>query len=484
MSIEKDMATLALDIAGHLKADFADVRICLVKNQSLNMRNGILKQLFQSENYGIGVRFLKNGAWGFSSSSEINRDSVEKVVYQASEISNASLICLKTPIRLAEAEIQRDRYESPCQIDPFTVPLDDKINLLNELDLLLASVKGINIRLSSLDFYLKDQLYMNTEGSIIEQKIIHSGGGISASAISESEVQTRSYPNSWRIQAKSRGWEFIEELKLKENAIRIGEEAVQLLKARQCPQGEMDVIIGGSQLALQIHESVGHPLEFDRVIGYETNFAGDTFVNVTDIGKLLYGSPWVNIYSHSDTPGFLGSFGYDDEGTKSRSFDLIREGILVDFLTSRETAIHLGRKSNGTARAEDWSKIPLIRMTNISLKPGEWELEDLIADTKNGLFMDMNRTWSIDNRRCNFQFGCEIGWLIKNGKIVEMVKNPQYTGITTKFWNSCDAICNQKYWDVWAIVNCGKGQPTQSMRVAHGASPARFRKVKVGVGYD
>jgi TldD protein len=234
-------------------------------------------------------------------------------------------------------------------------------------------------------------------------------------------------------------------------------------------------------MALQVHESCGHPTELDRALGTEISLAGGSFMTVDKLNKLKYGSDIVNINADATTKGGLGTFGYDDEGVKAQRAPIIKKGKFVGYLTSRETAPVIKQRSNGTMRADGWNRIPIIRMTNHNLEPGTWELDDLIKDTKNGIFFDINKSWSIDDKRLNFQFGVEAAWEIKNGKLAGMLKNATYTGITPEFWNSCDAICNKNHWHIWGIPNCGKGEPMQTAHVAHGTSPARFRKVKVGV---
>ena len=267
---------------------------------------------------------------------------------------------------------------------------------------------------------------------------------------------------------------------------RVAEESVALLKADQCPAGVKDIILDSSQLGLQIHESIGHPIELDRVLGTEANFAGMSFLTIEKLGTLKYASDIVNVVADATPahgPG-LGTFAYDDEGVPAQCTPIIKDGQFVGYLSSRETASAVGlQRSSGAMRAESWNRIPLIRMTNVSILPGTWKPEDLIADTDDGIYMETNRSWSIDDRRYNFQFGTEIGWEIRGGKKTRMLKNPSYGGITTDFWNSCDAICGPEYWTLWGTPNCGKGQPMQTMGTGHGASPARFRKVQVGVAY-
>jgi len=302
------------------------------------------------------------------------------------------------------------------------------------------------------------------------------GGGIIAIARKDDEVQTVSYPSSHDGGWAAAGYEHIEGLNLIENAQSVREHAVSLLDAPDCPVGEYDLIIGGPQLALQIHESCGHPTELDRALGTEISLAGGSFMQPDRLGKLKYGSDKVNLYGDSTIPGGLGTFGWDDEGVPAQRFDLVKKGLFVGYQTSRETATTLGGASNGTMRADGWSRIPLIRMTNINLAPDPDgpTVDELIADTKRGIYLQVNKSWSIDDLRLNFSFGCESGILIENGKPVGYIKNPVYTAITPVFWGSCDAVCNDESWTVYGVPNCGKGHPSQTMRVGHGC----FRKEK------
>jgi len=295
------------------------------------------------------------------------------------------------------------------------------------------------------------------------------------------EAQRRSYPNSFGGDFATRGYEFIEEMKLVDNAERVREEAVALLSASPCPDTRTSIIIAGPMMALQVHESCGHPTELDRALGTEISLAGGSFMTVDKLNKLKYGSDIVNITADATCPGGLGTFGYDDEGVKAQRTPLVKNGLFVGYLTSRETAPVIKKRSNGAMRADGFNRLPIIRMTNINLEPGTWKLADLIADTESGIFFDINKSWSIDDRRLNFQFGVEAAWEIKNGALGALYKNAVYTGITPEFWNSCDAICDENHWHIWGVPNCGKGEPMQTAHVAHGAAPARFRNVKVGV---
>lgn len=470
----------SINILKRKGVDYADLRKVRSQSQRIKVKNGEVEGISSRESSGFGIRVLKDGAWGFSSSAVISEEEIERVASEALRIASASASVNKDKSKLSDAEPWVDVYRSSYLEDPFQVPLEEKIGLLMKA---VEAMKGDEIKVAegSLAFDRNWKLFLNTEGAEIDQVITQSGGGIVATASDGQQVQKRSYPNSSGGDLATKGYEFIRNLRLAENAERVKEEAIALLSAPECPEGEMDVIIGGSQLALQVHESCGHPTELDRVLGSEISYAGGSFLTLEKLNNLQYGSTLVNITADATIKGGLGTFGYDDEGVRAQRSYLVREGLFVGYLTSRETALVLGQRSNGTMRADGWNRIPLIRMTNINLEPGEWNLDDLIADTREGIYLDTNKSWSIDDLRLNFQFGTEIGWLIKRGKRGKMVKNPIYTGITPQFWKSCDAICNRESWHIWGIPNCGKGEPSQIMKVAHGTSPARFRKMKVGV---
>ncbi len=365
--------------------------------------------------------------------------------------------------------------------DPFAVDLSEKVALLTRASEEMRRVEGIAVASASTEIGRIRKLFASTEGSYIEQDLVETGCLMEATAVGGGEVQNRSYPNSVGRHMGTEGWELVERFDLPGNAGRIAEEAAALLQADQCPSGEMTVILDGSQTALQVHESCGHPIELDRVFGTEAAFAGTSFLTTDKLGTFRYGSEAVNISIDATIPGGLGTFGYDDEGVPAQRAVVVDRGVFVGYLTSRETAAKLGGRSNGAARASGWDRIPLIRMTNVNLEPGEWSLDDLITDTDDGVYMQTNRSWSIDDKRLNFQFGTETAWEIKGGKLGRMLKNPTYTGTTPQFWGSCDAVCGGDSWMVWGVPNCGKGQPEQVGHVGHGAAPARFRNVRVGL---
>ena len=472
------------NIIHHLKTkkvDYGDARYVFTTHQSINVKDQTVEAITSNDNMGVGIRVIVDGCWGFAATSSLADDDLIKTANLAMKIAKASALTKRENVRLAEVEPFVDKYETKVKVDPFSVPLDEKLNLLLEINKVLRANKAIKIAQASLDFYRTNKMFCSTEGALIEQQIVESGGGYEATALGAGEAQRRSYPNSHRGDYACAGYEFIRGMNLLQNAERVADEAAALIKAKDCPAMDTAVIINGSQMALQVHESCGHPTELDRVLGTEISLAGGSFMTLEKYGKLKYGSPLVTIVADSTIAGGLGSFGYDDEGVKACRADIIREGMHTGYQTSRETAPLINQHSNGCMRADGWHSIPLIRMTNINLEPGNWEFNDLIADTKSGLLLDMNKTWSIDDRRLNFQFGTEVAWEIKNGKLGQMYKNPVYTGITPEFWNSCDAICNKSHWHIWGIPSCGKGEPMQTAHVAHGTSPARFNNVSVGV---
>jgi TldD protein len=471
----------ALNSATVNGAQYADVRVVENKTETLRTRNGTVDIQESSETIGIGLRVLIDGGWGFASTRNLKGEEIDRMTAQALGIARASAIAAGEQIDLGPAVASTGLYETPIEIDPFSISGSEKINLLLEADKIMGAVPGISARTGNLVFIREHKWFANSDGAFTEQTIYETGGGIMAVAVGEGEVQVRSYPTSFGRQQLTAGWEAATNWDLPGNAQRIADEAVALLTADACPNGETTLIIGGDQLALQVHESCGHPVELDRVFGTEAAYAGTSFLTTEKLGNYRYGSEAVNLTADSVRPLGLGTFGWDDEGVPAQSTPIVRQGLFVGYLMSRETASKLDMISNGCMRASGWNRIPLIRMTNVSLEPGEWTLEDLIADTDDGIFVETNRSWSIDDRRFNFQFGTELGYEIKNGKRGRLLRNCTYTGITPEFWNSCDAVCNQDYWVMYGTPNCGKGQPGQVAHTGHGSAPARFQNIQVGV---
>src|SRR5713226_2009772 len=409
------------------------------------------------------------------------------VRFESTAITHStSTFAKKNDVALAPEEPYEADWTSPIRIDPFSIPVDQNLALLFAIDEELRRNKGVTLAETSLVFARHRQIFASSIGSLIDQTRYTTGAGFAAYSFRDGEIQKRSYPNSFGGQHQLKGYELVEELKLLENAPRIAEEVVALHSAEQCPEGAFDLILDSSQLGLQIHESIGHPIELDRVLGSEANYAGMSFLTLDKLNHLRYGSDIVNAVCDARPehgPG-LGTFIFDDEGVPAQSVDIIRAGQFVGYMTSRETAATIGQaRSNGTMRATGWSRLPLIRMTNVSLLPGEQTIDEVFGGVGNAIYMETNRSWSIDDKRYNFQFGCEIGWEIQDGRRVRMLKNPTYSGITTEFWNSCAAIANRDHWVLWGVPNCGKGQPEQVIGTGHGASPSRFHNIKIGAAY-
>lgn len=503
-AIFKEVIERALNVASLRGASYADVRVVERRSEAITVKNARVEAVSLSNTCGFGVRVLLNGSWGFASSADVATAKAETVAAFACDVARASALVRAREATQVRAPAVRAAYRTPFQKDPFQVSLDQRIALLLDADERMRRVSGIAVAESNIGVFRETKLFGNSDGSLIEQEITETGCGIEATAVAEGEVQRRSYPNSVGRHTATAGWEFVERFDLPGNAERVASQAAELLTVPTCPAGSRTIILDPTQVALQVHESCGHPAELDRVFGTEASFAGTSFLTPDKLGWFRYGSQVVNITADATVAGGLGTFGYDDEGVAAQRTPLVRDGTFVGYLTSRDTAAELASVlvdlgdsgghgplrsqfrdkllldgSNGTARADGWNRIPIIRMTNINLEPGAWALEDLIKDTDDGLYMETNKSWSIDDLRLNFQFGTEWCQEIKGGKLGRVYKNATYTGITPRFWGNCDAVCHE--WQVWGTPNCGKGQPMQVAHVGHGAAAARFRDVQVGV---
>lgn len=461
--------------------EYADVRWVKTRHENLSVLNQSAENISSHIDEGYGIRALYNGGWGFSCGSILEENAIEKNIRLAINIARASRIVNKNKVSFAPISPARASYSSACQINPFEVSMETKLHCLFYTNEILMRSSKVKYAQSTMDFYKTDKLFMNTEGSEIAQSFIESGGFFEAAACQGPNAQKRSYPISHHSQLRQAGYEYIKELDFPGNSARIRDEAVMLLKAKEAPCAETTIVLDGYQTALQLHESCGHAAELDRVLGSELSFAGDSFLTLDKCGRFRYGSGIVNITADATISTGLGSFAFDDEGIKAQRINLVKNGIFCDYLSSRETSPILGKTSNGCMRAASWNNIPLIRMTNINLEPGEPSMEELISDTKNGIFFCTNKSWSIDDKRMNFQFGAEIAWRIKKGKIAQAYKNPLYYSSTPYFWNNCSAIANKDSWYLWGIPSCAKGQPAQAIHVGHGTSPSRFEKITTGV---
>ncbi|HET9084001.1 MAG TPA: TldD/PmbA family protein [Candidatus Limnocylindrales bacterium] len=479
----RDLTERALDTATSLGARYADVRIVRRHEESIAIKTGRVEGVASNETEGFGIRVLVDGAWGFASSHVLTGNEADRIAGEAVRIARASATALREPAILDDRPPAYGRYETPIDEDPFDVPLETKIADLLAADQAAANVKGIAFTESMYAAQREWKTFAATDGSFTEQTITHVGSAVEANAVDGDEHQRRSYPDSgggWQAA----GYEYIRGLDLAAHAEPLADEAVELLTAPQCPSGRFTIILDPSQLYLQVHESCGHPTELDRVFGTEASYAGTSFLTTDKLASgFRYGSELVTIVADATAPGGMGTFGWDDEGVAAQAVPLVKDGIFVGYLTSRETAPRIGRSSGGAMRADGWNRIPLIRMTNINLlpRPG-MSLDDIVADTDDGLYLAANRSWSIDDRRLNFQFATEVAYEIKGGKKGRLFKNPTYTGITYEFWRSCDAVGDERSYVMLGTPNCGKGEPSQTGHVGHAVPGARFRDVQVGVG--
>ena len=473
----RQLADDALAAARAAGADYADVRAVEELSESIDVRDDRVEGVARASSRGVGIRVLSGGAWGFAGTND--PATVAATAERAVAIARASAGLRPDPVLLDDTPAPEGSYVTPHQRNPFDVPLAEKIDLLLATTAAGREAAGIAYVEATTDAWARTTVFRSTEGGWFDQRVLQVGGGLRGTAVGEGELQRRSWPNSFRGQFTCGGWEDVTGLDLPAHALGTCREAVALLTAPELPARETALLLESSQLALQVHESVGHPTELDRIMGMERAFAGTSFVSVADRGTLRYGSPLVTILADATTPGALGTFGFDDEGVPAGTAPIVVDGVLEGFLTSRETAALLGERSNGTARADSWGAIPLIRMNNVSLQPGDaGTMDDLVADTDDGVLLCTNRSWSIDDKRLNFQFGCEAAWGIRHGRRERLYRNPTYSGRTPVFWGSCDALGSDQV--VWGVPNCGKGQPMQTARVAHGAPTGRFRGVTTG----
>jgi TldD protein len=474
----RELCEAAVDTATGAGAEYADARAVARRTQLVATRNGRVEQLSDAESEGIGVRVLVNGAWGFACDRRLTPDGARDAALRA--LSFAKAAGGRGRKELAPLEAQSGTYRSPVERDPFAVSLAAKVEQCLRVEEALDAPDLI-VRQAMVRALREHKLFVSSDGTVVEQEFTECGGGVDCAAAADGVYQVRSFPSSGVGSSGQGGWEIVERLELEREAPRVAEEASALLRAAVCPPKTTTLVVDGDQAALQVHESVGHPTELDRVYGTEAAYAGTSFLKATDLGSLRYGSEAMNITADPTTPGGLGTFGYDDEGVPALRQPVVDHGLLTGFLTSRETAARIGQGGGGSMRADSWNRMPLVRMTNLHLEPGEGTLDDLLADVDDGVYMETNKSWSIDDKRLNFQFGTQIAWEIKKGKRGRMLRDATYTGITPEFWGKLDAVAGHDSWRMYGITNCGKGQPGQGAHVSHGAAPARFRDVQIGV---
>ena len=474
----RDLCRAAVDTSLGAGASYADARAVARRNQRVATKNGRVETLNDYESEGIGVRVLVGGAWGFACDRRLTEEGARQAALKACAFARAATA--RGPRALAPVESGGGDYRTTVRQDPFAVSLAEKVDLCLRAEAAMRE-PGIKVTQASVRALRERKVLVSSEGAEAEHEIVETGGGIDAIAAGDGAYQIRSYPSAHGGSSAQAGWEYVEELGLEREAPRVGEQAVALLRADPCPAATTTIVLDAEQTQLQVHESVGHPTELDRVYGTEAAYAGTSFLKPDDLGSLRYGSEHMSVTADPTTPRGLGTFAFDDEGVAAKPQPVVEGGVLRGFLTSRETAARIGTGEGGSMRADGWSRMPLVRMTNLHLEPGSGTLEDLLADVAEGIYLETNKSWSIDDKRLNFQFGTQIAWEIKQGRLGRMLRNATYTGITPVFWGSLDAVAGAEAWRMHGLTNCGKGQPGQSAHVSHGAAPTRFRGVQVGV---
>jgi len=481
-----DQAKVIVEAALAAGADYADARVSRLHTEDLALRNGELAEAQDHEDFGLGLRILKDGTWGFIATPlpeelglEDARRIGQKAARKAMRVTKGLGRLRSEPVKLCAEPAHVSSYSTPVEVDPFQVSLAEKIEFLSEASSSMEGADETVVREATLSVRGREQWLVTSEGSEIHQALLRTGAGVSTTAAANGNVERRSFPASFGGLYKTGGWEVVRDLGLAERGERLRDESVELCHADACPEGPRTVIIGGSQLMLQIHESVGHPTELDRVLGHEVDLAGGSFADTEKLGSFEYGSEHVTLMADSTLPGGLDTRGFDDEGVASGAWPIVDRGRFTGYLTGREWASAIGEeRSRGAMRAESWYDPPIVRITNLSLLPGTWGFDELVADTEDGaVFCDTVRMWSIDQRRLNFQFTCEYGREVKDGKLGRLLRRPTYQGTTPEFWRSCDAVCGPAHWEAWGVPNCGKGNPMQVAEMSHGAAPARFRSV-------
>jgi len=475
----RELLRRALDTAKSRGASYADARIARFLRQQISTREKRVINVSNSESFGIGVRVLVDGTWGFAASRDISPAEVDRVAAQAVGVARANRAAQEKPVVLAPVKAYKDAWQTPITKDPFKIPLEPKVDLLLAINAEALKVKGAAFCNSSMAFAKEEKIFVSTDGSEIEQVIVRVMPTFTVTAVDRGtgKFKTR---NSL-AEPMGTGYEYIERWPWMEEANQAAEQAVQKLTAKSVTPGKYDLILTPSNLWLTIHESVGHPTELDRAMGYEANYAGTSFLTTDKLGKFRFGSPMVNFIGDRTHRDGLATSGYDDDGVPTTQWDIVKDGIFVDYQTTREQAAWIGRdRSYACSYADSWGSVPFQRMPNVSLKAGKdrLTLAELIAETKNGLLAEGRSSYSIDQQRYNFQFSAQLFREIKDGKVGGLIEDAAYQAITPEFWNSCDRICSEGY-ELGGSFFDGKGEPGQINAVSHGCAPSRFRQVNV-----
>ncbi len=477
--LDENLLMAALDVARRAGVAYAEVRGVNGLQNEVKVKNGQISRMQSQQDRGWGLNVRVGAGWGFASSAELTAESIKRVTEQAVQLARASARVQPS----SQAEIYGEpstaigEYTTPLQIDPFKVPISEQLEMLYSTDANLRRANRVKVAETHVKAFRTRKFFANTAGAHQRQLVTECGGGASAIAVEGPYSYQRTYG---RLNTYSQaGYEYILSLQLEDEALRIGQEAHDLVAADWVPSGPTTVVIGSNLAALMVHETCGHPTELDRVLGSENAFAGGSFLLPDMLNQFDYGSPAVNMTADATLPGGLGTFGWDDEGTPAQRVALVEKGCFVNYLSSRDTAAAIGLKSSGAARASSWARTPLVRMTNVNLEPGEGNLANLISGIEDGLYLETPSSWSLDDKRLNFHFSAEICCEIKNGQFGKLYKGASYQSRTPIFWGNCQRIAGPEEWRLWGFLNCAKGEPLQSAHVAHGAAPILVTNVTV-----
>ncbi|MCC6866130.1 MAG: TldD/PmbA family protein [Ignavibacteria bacterium] len=475
----KKVADSVLRAAKSAGASYCDFRLSNFRSQNVSTREQVIQNIREGENYGFAVRVIIEGTWGFAASSTFSEEEALKITKIACETAKANNKIQRNKVELVPVPAYNDTWSTPIKKNAFEVPISDKVNFLFALNE-KAKFYGADYCNSFIWAVNEWKYFASSEGSYIKQDLHRLWTAFDVTVVDKSTGGFESR-DSFTVPI-GKGYEYIDDYNWQKDLEEAVEHTKMKFKAKSVEPAKRDIILDANHLWLTIHESCGHPTELDRALGFEANYAGTSFMTPDKLGKLQYGSNVVNIKGDRTQKDGLATRGYDDDGVKTEEWDIIKEGRFVGYQTTREMAKFIGETaSNGCAYADSWDHFPIQRMPNVSLQPGKnkLSLNDLIADTEDGIFIKGTGSWSIDMQRYNFQFTGQEFWEIKNGKISQMLKDVAYQGNTVDLWNSCDAVCDKSEYHLGGSFFCGKGEPGQVSPVSHGASPARFRKVKI-----
>ncbi|MBX3228764.1 MAG: TldD/PmbA family protein [Labilithrix sp.] len=477
-SARDDVLAQALEAAKKAGATYADARIVRRRTENIWTREDHIAGVGSGETYGIGIRVIADGAWGFASSALVTRPAVEEAARRAVAIAKASRATLKHPVTLAPAPVAKGVWRTPMEVDPFQVPLADKAQWLLALWPLVKDVPFVKFASAGIQCIGEHKVFASSEGTLVEQEITRVSPSLSVTAVDAGQFESRAA----EVPPMQAGWEYVTMCSIPKTARSLAEDAGKKLKAASVTPGKKDLILAPSNLWLTIHESVGHPTELDRMLGLEANLAGTSFATVDKLGKLKYAADIVTLYADKLVPGGLATCQWDDDGVATQRWDLVKDGLFVGVQTTRDQASWIGEKeSRGSSYAQDHSSVAFQRMPNVSLAPSskDTSLDDIIAATEDGVLISGNGSWSIDHQRYNFQFSGQTFHEIKKGKIVRPLRDVAYQSNSVEFWNSCDMLGGEKTWELHGALHDGKGEPMQSNAVSHGCPPARFKKVDI-----